>query len=162
MDTDVHPELSMGALRMSLCHVRRTMTSEMLSFGAHRPTEAPPTRDHFIPLALGGDDHIGNIVLSCGLCNQLKGDRFPSVAEMSKWNDLASCWPYIKMFEVAPTPPAKYCSLCFATIPPERVREFRELKHGTSTCSRVCSNRARKVRWRRRMMLRLNASQTLG
>jgi hypothetical protein len=69
-----------------------------LSVGSHRTTEPPATRDHFIPLALGGRNHISNIVLSCRPCDQSKGDRFPSVEEISRWNDLAFYWPYIRMF----------------------------------------------------------------
>lgn len=35
--------------------------------------------DHVIPLSKGGKDSIGNIVLSCPLCNRSKSDKLPIV-----------------------------------------------------------------------------------
>ena len=35
------------------------------------------TKDHIVPLALGGQDRNWNIVLACEPCNQTKADTFP-------------------------------------------------------------------------------------
>lgn len=37
----------------------------------------PPTRDHIIPLAVGGIDKAKNIVKACGSCNRSKGSHLP-------------------------------------------------------------------------------------
>lgn len=37
------------------------------------------TLDHVVPLARGGTDDPGNLVVACGPCNRLKGDLHPSL-----------------------------------------------------------------------------------
>lgn len=54
------------------------------------------TIDHFIPLDLGGEDDISNVVLACGPCNGKKSNRRPTLPELLKWNELADRWPQIQ------------------------------------------------------------------
>ncbi len=42
------------------------------------PLEAA-TLDHVIPVARGGTDAPGNLVVACGACNRLKGDLPPAI-----------------------------------------------------------------------------------
>ncbi|MBL8983224.1 MAG: HNH endonuclease, partial [Gemmatimonadetes bacterium] len=37
------------------------------------------TLDHVVPLARGGTDDPGNLVVACGPCNRLKGDLHPAL-----------------------------------------------------------------------------------
>lgn len=41
------------------------------------------TRDHVVPLALGGNDNWENVVAACKPCNQDKGCRTPETAQMA-------------------------------------------------------------------------------
>ena len=43
--------------------------------------------DHLVPLSKGGENDINNIVISCNVCNRLKGNYFPdeiAVTETAK------------------------------------------------------------------------------
>jgi len=50
-------------------------------------TKTSFTRDHFLPRKDGHKKN-GNLVLACGPCNTLKGDRYPTRAETDKFNAL--------------------------------------------------------------------------
>lgn len=41
--------------------------------------------DHFFPRAVGGGNEVGNIVLSCRPCNERKGSRLPTEAEIAQF-----------------------------------------------------------------------------
>jgi 5-methylcytosine-specific restriction endonuclease McrA len=55
-----------------------------LCFLCGRPMGAGATDDHLIPRAYGGADLPANVVLVHRRCNQLKGDRLPTVEEVER------------------------------------------------------------------------------
>ncbi|WP_207481168.1 HNH endonuclease [Arenibaculum pallidiluteum] len=55
-----------------------------LCFYCGKPMGAAATDDHLIPRAYGGADLPGNVVLAHRRCNQLKGDRLPTVDEIDR------------------------------------------------------------------------------
>jgi predicted nucleic acid-binding Zn ribbon protein len=96
------------------------------------------TVDHFIPLALGGRDHISNIVLACGQCNHKKGSRFPTLLEVAKWNSLAQNWPHIRPLDPRVHIPRKPCVSCGGPIPIDRLLVSMESASETNVCSLSC------------------------
>jgi hypothetical protein len=97
------------------------------------------TVDHFIPLNHGGRDHISNVVLACGSCNQRKGSRLPTLAEIVKWNSLAWIWLHIRPLNLEAYAPQKQCISCGVPIPIARQLRAIESECETKVCSAVCS-----------------------
>ena len=96
------------------------------------------TVDHFIPLSLGGRDHISNVVLACGRCNRKKGSRFPTLLEVTKWNELAQVWPHIRPLDPHVHVPLKLCICCGDPIPVDRLLASMESAGETNVCSVTC------------------------
>lgn len=96
------------------------------------------TVDHFIPLALGGREHISNVVLACGRCNHKKGSRFPTLLEMAKWNKLAQVWPHIRPLDLQVHVPRKFCVSCGSQISIDRLLASMESAGETKVCSVAC------------------------
>lgn len=44
------------------------------------------TKDHYIPLAKGGENKIENIVLACQKCNVAKANTMPLLSIRDAWN----------------------------------------------------------------------------
>jgi hypothetical protein len=108
------------------------------------------TVDHFIPLALGGRDHISNVVLACGRCNRKKGSQFPTLLEVAKWNSLAQIWLHISSLDPEVHVPRKVCASCGGPIPSDRLLASMESASETNVCSRSCSaaeKRRRRTIW---------------
>lgn len=55
---------------------------QLCAYCGHEFPLARLTRDHVMPLALGGLDHWQNVVTACRHCNQKKGGRTPEKAVM--------------------------------------------------------------------------------
>jgi len=51
--------------------------SQRCVYCATRLDQHTATLDHVVPLAHGGQHEHGNLVVACGPCNRLKGDRLP-------------------------------------------------------------------------------------
>lgn len=64
---------------MSLGRWKRCVTSFDHRCAYCGETRQRLTRDHFVPIALGGADHFTNVVPSCYRCNQYKSDQDPRV-----------------------------------------------------------------------------------
>lgn len=51
-------------------------------------TDLTATRDHIVPVSMGGKDKLSNMVLSCTKCNSLKSDNtegYEETLEIAKW-----------------------------------------------------------------------------
>ena len=97
------------------------------------------TVDHFLPLSLGGQDNISNVVLACERCNRRKGGRFPTLPELARWNALAQVWPHIQPLDPEVHVPRKLCVFCGAPIPIARLLMAVESNNETKVCSSACS-----------------------
>ncbi len=106
------------------------------------------TVDHFIPLYLGGRDHISNVVLACGRCNRKKGFRFPALPEVTKWNKLAQVWPQIRPLDPHVHVPRKLCICCGDPIPVDRLLSSIESAGETNVCSLTCRTAEKRRRGR--------------
>jgi 5-methylcytosine-specific restriction endonuclease McrA len=106
------------------------------------------TVDHFIPLNLGGRDHISNVVLACKRCNRHKGSRFPTLLEVTRWNALAKVWPHIAPLDPEVHVLQKLCIACGAPISLDRLLLSMESKSETPVCSVECSADVRRKRRR--------------
>jgi hypothetical protein len=104
------------------------------------------TVDHFIPLALGGRDHISNVVLACGRCNRKKGSRLPTLLEVAKWNSLAHIWPHIRPLDSEVHVARKLCVSCGGPIPPGRLLASMESASETNVCSVACRSAEKRRR----------------
>lgn len=119
------------------------------------------TVDHFFPLCRGGRDNISNMVLACQECNSRKGDNFPTLEDILRWNQMSTVWPHIHPLTLdRHVPNKKRCVVCNAFIPWERLLESMQSKGVTHTCSRACSNLNQAAKRRqRRFVKRLEAGE---
>jgi hypothetical protein len=119
------------------------------------------TVDHFFPLALGGRDHISNVVLACGRCNRRKGSRRPTLEELTNWNVLAQVWPHITAVTVELHMERKLCGTCGNPITLDRLLESRKSGKETRACSSLCAQaEKRERRARRRVASLLNGDSS--
>lgn len=111
--------------------------NQTIRFSQLRIDPGCATVDHFIPLALRGQDDISNVVLACIGCNQRKAARAPSLTELLKWNDLAARWPHIQPVALD-YDHLKRCAICDVDIAWERLKLSIECDAETESCSTAC------------------------